>query len=250
MVVWPKDMGAMVDAFWWPSFDMLLWGLMTVYIQNQQPHTLSNITAFIIAGVILWMFVYRSQQEMGVLFLREFWDRNLLAVLSTPITITEYFAATMIVGIVKLIVSGVYMSLLGWILFRFNIFTLGWYLMPIIITLVLTGLWTGFLVMGLVVQYGYRVQSLAWSMIMVIMPFSAVSYPVSVLPGWTQTIARWIPTSYMFEGMRQVIATGKMDLSAFALANALNLVYLTLSCLFFTWGFKNARTNGMIVKFS
>ncbi|KKS87067.1 MAG: ABC-2 type transporter, partial [Microgenomates group bacterium GW2011_GWC1_43_11] len=65
IVVWPKDLGAMVDAFWWPSFDMLLWGLMTVYIQRQQPTALPFITSFIIGGIIFWMFVYRSQQETG-----------------------------------------------------------------------------------------------------------------------------------------------------------------------------------------
>jgi len=250
IVVWPKDMGAIVDAFWWPSFDMLLWGLMTVYIQRQQVTALPHITSFIIAGIILWMFVYRSQQEMGVLFLREFWDKNLLAVLSTPISITEYFIATMCVGLVKLTVSGVYMSLLGYVLFQFNIFVFGWYLIPMIFTLILTGLWTGFLVMGLVIQYGYRVQSLAWSMIMIVMPFSAVFYPVTVLPSWMQVVARWMPTSYIFEGMRDVIVTGTMDMNIFVTANVLNLIYLILSCFFFAWGFRKARINGMIVKFS
>jgi ABC-2 type transport system permease protein len=156
----------------------------------------------------------------------------------------------MFVGLIKLTISGVYMSLLGYFLFQFNIFVFGWYLIPLIFTLVTVGLWTGFLVMGLVIQYGYRVQSLAWSMIMIIMPFSAVFYPVSVLPGWMQGIAKWMPTSYMFEGMREIIVTGKMDMSVFVIATALNLVYMIVSCLFFAWGFKKARTNGMIVKFS
>ncbi|KKS87066.1 MAG: hypothetical protein UV63_C0061G0018 [Microgenomates group bacterium GW2011_GWC1_43_11] len=187
---------------------------------------------------------------MGVLFLREFWDKNLLAVLSTPISITEYFIATMSVGILKLIISGVYMSLLGWVLFRFNIFLFGWYLVPFILTLTVVGLWTGFLVMGLVIQYGYRVQSLAWSMIMVIMPFSAVFYPVSVLPAWMQNIAWFIPSSYVFESMREVIAQGTLNVNALIIANGLNLVYTILACLFFAWGFKRARTKGVIVKFS
>ncbi|MCJ7826167.1 ABC transporter permease [Patescibacteria group bacterium] len=250
MVIWPKDLGAMVDSFWWPSFDMLLWGLMTVYIQRQQQIAMPFITSFIIGGIVFWMFVYRSQQEMGVLFLREFWDRNLLAVLSTPISITEYFIATMCVGILKLIISGVYMAFLGWILFQFNIFLFGWYLIPFILTLTVVGLWAGFLVMGLVIQYGYRVQSLAWSMIMIIMPFSAVFYPVSILPGWMQSIARFIPSSYVFESMRQVIVKGTLDVQSLLIANVLNLVYTILSCLFFAWGFRRAREKGIIVKFS
>lgn len=250
MVVWPKDLGAMVDSFWWPSFDMLLWGLMTVYIQRQQETAMPFITSFIIGGIVFWMFVYRSQQEMGVLFLREFWDRNLLAVLSTPISIAEYFVATMCVGVLKLILSGVYMALLGYLLFQFNIFLFGWYLIPFILTLTVVGLWTGFLVIGLVIQYGYRVQSLAWSMIMIIMPFSAVFYPVSILPGWMQSIARFIPSSYVFESMRQVIVKGTLDVQSLLIANILNLVYTILSCLFFAWGFRRAREKGIIVKFS
>ncbi len=248
IVTWPRDLGAIVDSFWWPSFDLLLWGLMTVYIQRQQSGV-PFITSFIISGIIFWMFVYRSQQEMGVLFLREFWDKNLLAVLSTPISITEYFIATMLVGVVKLIISAIYMSFLAYLLFSYNIFQFGWYLIPFVLTLVCTGLWTGFLVMGLVIQYGYRVQSLAWSMIMILMPFSAVFYPLSVLPPWMQAIARFTPTSYIFEGMRAVIVTGHFDTQAFLIANALNGLYVVLSVAFFAWGFKNSRNNGVIVKF-
>jgi ABC-2 type transport system permease protein len=142
------------------------------------------------------------------------------------------------------------MAFLGWILFQFNIFLFGWYLIPFILTLTVLGLWIGFIVMGLVIQYGYRVQSLAWSMIMIIMPFSAVFYPVSILPGWMQSIARFLPSSYVFEGMREVIAKGTMDVNALFIANILNLIYTILSLLFFAWGFRRAREKGIIVKFS
>ena len=39
-------------------------------------------------------------------------------------------------------------------------------------------------------------------------PNGAVFYPVSVLPAWLQKIAYLLPSTYVFEGMRQVLATG------------------------------------------
>ena len=47
---------------------------------------------------------------------------------------------------------------------------------------------------------------LIWPIPTLISPFAGVFYPVSVLPGWMQVISRVLPPSYVFEGMRAVVA--------------------------------------------
>lgn len=249
LYVWPRNLESLIESFWWPSFDVFLWGLMTVYLSSKEGVP-NYFTAFIIGAITLWMFVYRSQQEIAFTFLKEFWDRNLLSIMTTPITIWEFQIATLILGLFKLALSGIWMGILGYFLFSFNIFRFGWYLIPFLCNLFLVGWTAGFIVNSLIIRYGYRVQAFAWSLIIIIQPFSAVYYPVSTMPYWMQEVARFVPTSYIFEGMRSVIREGTMNFGALGFATILNVFYLALSLFFFSWSFGKARENGMIVKFN
>lgn len=244
-----RDLERMAEMFWWPTFDVLIWGLMTIFLQERQgiPETFINL---FIGAIVLWMFVYRAQQEMGVLFLREVWDRNILNILTTPLTMWEFLTATLIIGIVSNLISAIWMSLLAFFMFKFQIFTFGWMLIPFVINLLVVGWWTGFIINGLIICFGYRVQALAWTLVLIIQPFSAVFYPVSILPGWMQVVSKALPTSYIFEGMRQVLAIGMIDGPKILIAGLLNGIYLVLAILFFRYCFQKARENGMIVKFS
>jgi len=249
LFVWPREIEAIAEAFWWPSFDLFLWGLMTVYIQKTQ-NVPSVFISFFLGAIILWMFVYRSQQEMGFTFLREAWDRNILNIFTTPLTIWEFVSSTLILGMIKLAISAIWMVFLGYILFSFNVFSFGWYLIPFVINLLVTGWSAGFIINGLILRYGYRVQAFAWTLVLIIQPFSAVFYPVSVLPSWMQPVAYALPTSYIFEGMRKVLSEGVMDNSFVVIASILNLLYLTLSIMLFKNFFRGAQKSGAIVKFS
>lgn len=122
--------------------------------------------------------------------------------------------------------------------------------MPFLLNLFLVGWTAGFVVNSLIVRYGYRVQAFTWSLIIIIQPFSAVYYPVSTMPQWMQVIARFVPTSYIFEGMRSIIREGTMNLGALGFATFLNVFYLVLSLFFYNWSFKKAKESGMIVKFN
>ena len=69
---------------------------------------------------------------------------------------------------------------------------------------------------------------------MIVSPFAGVFYPVTVLPGWMQAIAALLPPSYVFEGMRAVVAGEPPPWDRLALGGGLAMVYLVLACLFFT----------------
>ena len=46
----------------------------------------------------------------------------------------------------------------------------------------------------------------AWAAVFILMPVSGVYYPIGILPHWLQVIAHGLPTSYVFEGMRAILA--------------------------------------------
>lgn len=81
-----------------------------------------------------------------------------------------------------------------------------------------------------------------------IQPFSAVFYPVAVLPSWLQPVARALPSTHVFEGMRAALAgrqaTGVSLLAAFGL----DIVYLAAGAAFFGWILRRVRDKGYLAR--
>ena len=80
---------------------------------------------------------------------------------------------------------------------------------------------------------------------MLLMPFCGVFYPISILPSWAQVVARWVPGSYVFEGMREVIRTGNLPVSNLLIALGLNLGYMILALMWFKISFEVSREKGL-----
>ena len=91
---------------------------------------------------------------------------------------------------------------------------------------------------------------LIWPIPMIVSPFAGVFYPLAVLPGWMRAIAAILPPSYVFEGMRAVVAGKPAPWDALALGAALAVVYLVLACLFFGAVYKTAIRSGLIARYS
>lgn len=249
LMSWPRSLERVADAFWWPSFNLLIWGLVTVYLE-QQTNTYQMLVNIFLGGVIMWVFVYRSQEEIGIILLQEAWDRNLLNMFASPLTIWEFTIAAFLLSAVKLLLSVAWMVTLGLLLFQFNIFRFGLVLVPYAGLLLASGLIMGIIINGLIIRFGYRIQVFAWSLILLLQPFSGVYYPVGSLPSWMQNVARFLPTSYVFEGMRYVLKNGTIDGAGIRMALLLTVVYLIIAVGFFGWIFGQAKERGMLMKFS
>jgi len=82
-----------------------------------------------------------------------------------------------------------------------------------------------------------------------VMIFCGITFPVSLLPGWMQTIAQWLPQTYMIHGMRAAafanasLAELWLDLRTLLLFGAF---WLTLGYLLFRWMERRARQTGAI----
>jgi len=101
---------------------------------------------------------------------------------------------------------------------------------------------------ALIIRWGQAAEALAWGVPFLLQPFSAVFYPVAVLPGWLQPIALALPTSHVFEGMREVIATGSLSAHHLMWSVVLNALWLTLAALFFRKMVATARDKGLLAK--
>lgn len=116
------------------------------------------------------------------------------------------------------------------------------------INLMMFGWAIGLLVTALLLRVGVGAESIAWAMIFLIAPVSAIYYPVSILPDWLRVVAWALPPAHVFEGMRSVLINGNFDVNFWLNAFGLNIFYLTISSATFLYNFRSARRDGKLLQ--
>jgi len=114
--------------------------------------------------------------------------------------------------------------------------------------LILTGWAVGIVVAGVLLRNGMGAESLAWTLMFVLMPLTCVYYPVSVLPHWLQFIAWALPPTYVFEGMRALIMEHIFRSDLMVEAFALNGLYFGLAAAAFLGLLNSARRAGSLLQ--
>lgn len=241
---WRHNFDRLSDSFYWPAIDIILWGFTSIYIKKQSPNTPFIIIA-LLTGIVFWLIIWRAQYEITINLLTEIWDKNLVNIFASPLTIGEWIVSVILLGLIKMFLSVAFAVTLAFLLYKANIFLFGFYLIPFVISLLFTGWFAGFIVAGLIIRFGAKIQTLAWVGVTVLMPFSAVFYPLATLPSWAQKIAALVPSSYVFEGMREILFTGALSYDKLFVSFALNIVYLILSIWFFVYMFNKSRELGL-----
>lgn len=236
-----------LDLTFWPLMDLLVWGFMTVYMMRLQ-QSVSPVISFLIGAIIFWNILYRAQQAVTVSFLEDVWSRNLLNIFVAPVRASEFIAATYIVGLVQSVIVMILMSALAFVAYTYNILALDWTVLLLSVNLLILGWSLGMSTTALIVRYGHSAEALAWAVPFLIQPISAVFYPVAILPAWLQTIALALPSTYVFEGMRQVVAGRPLSVEQLLLPFGLNALYMLASALLFRHMFNVAREKGLLAK--
>lgn len=232
------------DVFYWPLMDILLWGFASVYIASR-PGAIPFIILILLSGLILNMVMWRAQYDITVNLLEEMWSQNMINIFASPLRLREWIVAVIILGAIKMIMTLSLATLLAYFVYQANVFSLGFYLIPFMASLLMTGWGIGLLISGIIIYFGTKIQTLAWSGITVITPFSGVFYPISVLPEWAQKISAFLPTSYIFEGMRTVILQGYMSMDMLIKSFLINIILVIIGLSFFTFMFNKSKQKGL-----
>lgn len=238
-----KGLHHIADVFYWPLVDILLWGLTSVWIQKQS--SVPGLPLILMTGLIFWQIAWRGSVDISVNLLQEFWNRNLVNLFSTPLKISEWICGILLLSFCKLTITILFGSLMVYILYALNVFTVGWAFLPFAALLFIFGWTLGFLASGIIIYKGHQVEMFAWMIAFAFAPFSGVFYPVSTLPVWAQHISWKLPTTYVFEGMRQILNGQPFPLDYALTSLGLNIIYLSLAIWFFYWMFEKSRNKGL-----
>ena len=247
LYLYPRNFPRLMDVFFWPILELLVWGFLSVYLEKLDLGSV-NIASVLLGALIFWELLNRSQNAVTIAFLEDVWEKNLLNIFVTPLKVSEFALSTVVLGLVRIITQGIILAIAALLLYHFNIFQFGIYTIPFIMSLLLFGWILGLFVVAVILRFGTSAQVLAFGIIFLIQPFSAVFYPVSALPQALQWIAYCLPSTYVFEGMRAIIATGTLPVSMLVWSFALNIVYLVLVLWFFNFMFKKVKENGSLLK--
>jgi ABC-2 type transport system permease protein len=228
--------------FAWVAVDIVLWGFITKYL-NSVSASGFNFVPVLLGAVLLWDFLIRVMQGVTMAFFEDVWSRNFLNIFATPLSIAEYLGGLIISSIATSSVGLVVMFILSSTVFGLSFMTYGVMIIPYLLTL-------GIFSSAVVLRMGPAAEWFIWPIPALISPFAGVFYPIATLPQWMQYVSALLPPSYVFEGMRAVVAGSAFSLSALLWGGGLAIVYLLLAAWFFARTYRYAVRTGLLARYS
>jgi ABC-2 type transport system permease protein len=246
-----KSWHRMFNLFYWSFVQLFLWGFITLYFKEEilGANTAVNLVVLLLGALIFWELFWRAQLGVTMAFLEDMWARNLVNIFIAPLRTSELVLGFVVLSLLQSVISFVIVSAIAWVLYALNIWSFGFYMVPLVFNIFLFGWALGFVMVGMVIRFGPSFEMLAWSIPVLMQPLSAVFYPVTVLPLFLQKIAFFLPTMHLFEGMRIVLLQEVFPGKEILLATVLSAVYFVLALVFLYWMLRVAKRKGLIGRF-
>jgi ABC-2 type transport system permease protein len=239
----PSDFNKLSSIIYWPFLDIVIIGFMGEHF-DQAAHTQENI--ILLSTLVAWQIVVRADFGISLNLLEEIWAQNITNLFSTPLSITEWICAAIVEGFMMLFAIASFCAFIVYVIYGYNIFTLGFWSVPIFFLMFIAGLAIGFFTSSLLIYWGVRVQSLAWMIGWIFAPVSGCYYPITVLPDWLQSVAHALPLYYATETIRVLHGNSLHNPSKLLLIGyLLGLFYLSCSIFLFICMFKKSKDRGL-----
>ncbi|HUL41175.1 MAG TPA: ABC transporter permease [Burkholderiales bacterium] len=239
---WPR----ILELAYYPSMQMILWGFIAKFLATRGSW-LAQAPGLLIASVLLWDILFRSQLGVSLTFFEEMYSRNLGHLFVSPLRPYELVSSKLIISLLRTLIGVGGAALLAIPFYHYSIFSMGLPLIAFFANLMMMGWAIGLMVSALVLRWGLGAENLAWALIFAAAPVSGVYYPISVLPGWLRPLALALPSSHVFEGMRAVVLEHQFRVDQLINALVLNCIYLVVGVLVFLAAFHAARKRGLLL---
>jgi ABC-2 type transport system permease protein len=239
---WPR----ILELVYWPAVQMILWGFISQFLRGNSTWV-AQASGVLISAVLLWDVMFRGNLGVSLAFFEEMYSRNLGHLFASPLRPYELVCSLLVISLIRTTIGVGGAALLAMPLYGYSIFGLGLPLLAFFANLLVMGWAIGLLVSALVLRYGLGAESLAWVAIFAVAPVSGIYYPISVLPQWLQSVAWFLPSSHVFEGMRAVMFQHQFRADLLVQAGLLNVAYLGVAVTVFLYVFHVARRRGLLL---
>jgi ABC-2 type transport system permease protein len=246
---WPR----VLDLIYWPTVQMITWGFIQTFVAHAGPQATAEGRLAIGAGtligaVMLWDILFRGQLGFSISFLEEMYSRNIGNLMMSPLRPLEFVASLAIMSLIRLAIAVIPVTGMAILFFGFNFWGLGLALGAFFANLILTSWAVGLVVAGLLLRNGLGAEGLAWTFMFLLMPLTCVYYPVSVLPEWMHPIAWALPPTYVFEGLRALLADHQFRADFMLTALGINIVLFVGGLVAFLMLMDSARRMGSLLQ--
>ena len=213
-----------IDLFWFALINVFVFGFISSYLTKNVGEA-----NFLIVGIVMWETVVVGQYTVTVGMLWEIWSHSFSNIFVSPLTFWEFVWGQALSGLVKagVVIAGA--LLIANLVFKYNFFSLGWPLIFYFSILFIFAVAAGIFVNSLIFRFGTDIQSLAWGLIYLLQPISAIFYPVSVLPPAIRPVAYLSPVTYIMESIRSQMTVDVVLWNNVGTALGLSIFYLGLS---------------------
>ncbi len=241
---WPR----VLELIYWPTVQITLWGFIALYLAGRGGG-LAGLAAAFLSAVLLWDTFFRSQLGVSLSFMEEMWARNLGHLFVSPLRPFELVLSMFAMSLLRTLIGVGGAATLAIPIHGFNVVAeLGPPLALFFVNNLLFGWSLGLVVSALVLRLGLGAESLAWALVFLVQPVSAVYYPVAVLPEPLPWVAAVLPPAQVFEGMRGLLTKGVFDTARLARALLLNLGWMAVAGTVFVLLLRSARRLGLLLQ--
>src|SRR4029079_14782016 len=180
---WPRTL----ELLYWPTLQMLIWGFMSQFLRGNSSYV-AQAFGVLLAAVMLWDLLFRSQLGLSISFLEEMWARNLGQLFVTPLRPHEWLISLLAMSVIRVTIGIVPAMLLAIPLYHYSIFDMGLPLVAFIAVLMAMGWALGLVICGRILPHVMGAATHPWTVIFAIAPLSCVYYPLTTLPEWLRPI--------------------------------------------------------------
>ena len=230
-----------------PFIGLLSIGILALFVvKNGAPQ---NSVMFVFVGVIMWNFYDLVQRGItfGITF--DIWGTTMKHSFSAKASPMHFIIGNSLFGFTSAVIAFVLVGIVGLFAFGFNIFAAGFFLINLL-PVCLFAVAIGLMINSLMVSKGERYTALIWVLTGIVMIFSGVYYPVSVLPSPIFEIAHALPSTYAINSMRAAFGySPELLIPDLIIGFVLSIVYLVAGYFIFVYGLKKGYTNGTITKY-
>lgn len=244
LYVLKTDVSRLLAIFFWPLLNILIFGYLGIWMQQQQT-TLPNIEWVLIFSIVIWEICTKTSAEISIGLLEEFWSYNLVTLFASPLKLYEWLFgiicfALCVVGMVNIYCAVLIKLIYGIpLLASLKVFLL--FGPPLFIS----GIFLSTFGLCLLVYFGKRIAEMTWIIGWGFSPLSGVFYPVDVLPLAIQKISAVLPMTYVFKALRHFLHYGEIQSLMLIKAYVLAVLYACIGFICFFFVFQKSKQAGL-----
>ena len=170
----------------------------------------SRLVLFLLIGTLVWAYLSAVLDDLTLVVAWERWEGTIEHTLMAPVPRAVHLLGISLFGLIHAVIRTALIFGMAVPFFEVNIAGADWLAAAVVLAVGSISV-AGFAILAGVLPliYPERGPQMSFMVQAVVLLVSGVYYEVQVLPGWLQVVSTASPATYMIDGMRNAILSGR-----------------------------------------